>query len=376
LEAETIVRPETLRLSSFAVLGEAEDGLVEWFVAGVEGELLRHGHPRPGGDEPPELVINLTSARRPRPYRRNAQGTFVITIVVVDEEPDDLLRAAYPVLVRSLSNLLIYVTRTPRATRTHFVTLEQGYSTLETPEPGGAADDFFAEVYRRLAPLASTRLVINNVFEADLPEELWAGDETTAALFEAGRWLDRMNLLPAAFPIAELLTEREMLHVKRLFGIGGLSYGNLSARKDETRFWMSARGVNKANLREVGRDVLLIKGYDPERHAMVVSVPPGIEPRAASVDTIEHWMLYTEHPEIGAIIHIHAWMEGIASTSVNYPCGTHELAQEVAELVRREPDPSRAVIGLKNHGLTITGRSLKDIIERIEGRLLPQVPMT
>jgi hypothetical protein len=68
-------------------------------------------------------------------------------------------------------------------------------------------------------------------------------------------------------------------------------------------------------------------------------------------------------------------MDGVDSTHINYPCGTYELAYEVAQLVRRQPDPGRAVIGLRNHGLTITGRDLQDIIERIDGRLLPTVPM-
>jgi ribulose-5-phosphate 4-epimerase/fuculose-1-phosphate aldolase len=184
-----------------------------------------------------------------------------------------------------------------------------------------------------------------------------------------------MDLLPAAFPITEILDERDMLHVRRLFGIGGLSYGNLSARHDKTSFWMSARGVNKGNLREIGRDILLIKDYVPEEDAMVVSVPEGVEPRGASVDSIEHWMLYREHPGIGAIMHVHAWMDGIDSTLVNYPCGTFELANEVAELARRQPDPARAVIGLRNHGLTITGTSLDDILERIDGKLIRTVPM-
>jgi ribulose-5-phosphate 4-epimerase/fuculose-1-phosphate aldolase len=133
--------------------------------------------------------------------------------------------------------------------------------------------------------------------------------------------------------------------------------------------------VDKGNLQTVGRDMLLITGFDPAQSAMLVSVPPHVEPRRASVDAIEHWMIYTEHPAVGAIVHVHAWMDGIPSTTVNYPCGTAELAREVADLVRRSPDPSRAVIGLKNHGLTITGRSLEDIFARITGRLLPQVPM-
>src|SRR5690606_5114864 len=194
------------------------------------------------------LVINVIEAGRPRPFRRNSQGTFVVSVVQVDHEPEDLLKAAYPVLVRSLSNLLVYITHTAEGAKTNFVTLEQGYSTL--PTPNGDSASFFAEVYRRLAPLASTRLVINNVLERNLPPELWEGDEKTRALFEAGQWLDRMDLLPAAFPIAELLDDRDMLHVRRLFGIGGLSYGNLSVRRTEDTFWMSARGVNKGNLRE------------------------------------------------------------------------------------------------------------------------------
>ncbi len=367
-------RTQTARRSTFAVHGTAHGALQKWFVEGLERQLLSHGHPRPATGTPPELVLNVIEESRPRPFRRNSQGTFVVSIVQVDDEPADLLRAAYPVLVRSLSNLLIYITGSGTNAKAHFVTLEQGYSTLPTPQ-GKSDAAFFAEVYRRLAPLASTRLVINNIFETDLPPELWQGDEKTKALMEAGRWLDRMDLLPAPFPIAELLDERDMQHVRRLFGIGGLSYGNLSVRRDAKTFWMSARGVDKGNLREIGRDVLLIKDYVPEEDAMVVSVPPNIEPRAASVDAIEHWMLYREHPGIGAIIHVHAWMDGIDSTQINYPCGTYELAHEVAQLARRQPDPARAVIGLRNHGLTVTGLSLQDIIDRIDGRLLPTVPM-
>jgi hypothetical protein len=34
------------------------------------------------------------------------------------------------------------------------------------------------------------------------------------------------------------------------------------------------------------------------------------------------------------------------------------------------------VVGLKNHGLTITGRSLDEILERIEGKLIRTVPMS
>jgi ribulose-5-phosphate 4-epimerase/fuculose-1-phosphate aldolase len=360
------------RTSRVLVTGEATSPLVAWFTEGLRAELERHGHGAVPEGEEPDLVLNRTSAVRPRPFRRKSQATFLIGVVEHAGVPENVLQVAYPILVRSLSNLLVFIARADDEDQLHFVTLEQGTYTIARGDDDAA---FFGEVYRRAAPLASSRLVINNHFDADLPEALWAGTDRTAALMAAGRRLDEMNLLPAPFPIMQLLGERDRNHIHRLFGIGGLSYGNLSARHDATRFWMSARGIDKGRLREIGRDVLLITDYLPEDDAIRVSVPPHVEPRAASVDAIEHWMLYTRHPEIGAIIHIHAWMDGIPSTEVNYPCGTAELAREVADLVAAEPDPSRTVVGLKNHGLTITGRSLDDIFERIEGKILPHVPM-
>jgi ribulose-5-phosphate 4-epimerase/fuculose-1-phosphate aldolase len=234
---------------------------------------------------------------------------------------------------------------------------------------------YFQQIYQRMEPLASSTLIIDNEFEPDLPEELWEGDEVTEQVRQAAKKIDEMNLFPAPFPIQEILPPEDFRHVKRLYGIGGLSYGNLSARKDERRFWMSASGVNKGNLRRIGEDMLLVKRFNEARKTMELSVPPHVTPRRVSVDAIEHWMIYTEHPKVGAIVHIHAWMDGIPSTQINYPCGTVELARAVARLIREADQPDRAIIGLKNHGLTITGRDLDDIFERIDGRIIPQVPM-
>jgi ribulose-5-phosphate 4-epimerase/fuculose-1-phosphate aldolase len=163
--------------------------------------------------------------------------------------------------------------------------------------------------------------------------------------------------------------------VKRLYGIGGLSYGNLSQREDAHRFWMSASGVDKAQLRTPGRDMLLVTGYDAQRACMILSVPPGLEPRRVSVDAIEHWMIYRAHPQVGAILHVHAWVEGVPATEIAYPCGSEELARAVADLVAAAPDPARAIVGLRNHGITATGLGLNEILDRIEPRVLAQVPM-
>lgn len=368
--AATKIQPR--RLSAIAFHGEPGTANLRDFADGIAERMRAAGHAETDAQDQPGLVFNFVDPQRPRPFRRQSQGTFVVGVTEVTEVPDDILATAYPMLVKSLSNLFIFITPSEDGGRdTYFITLEQGYYTARARE----GEAYFEEIYGHVAPLASTRLVINNVFRHDLPASLTEGNERTRSIYDAGKRLDAMGLLPTAFPIQDILSERDMQHVRRLFGLGGLSYGNVSTREDENSFWMSARGVDKSNLREVGRDVLLISDYLPEDDAMVVRVPEGVEPRSASVDAIEHWGLYNEHPEIGAIVHIHAWMEGIQSTRVNYPCGTYELAQEVAELARQEPDPACAVIGLKNHGLTITGRSLEEIFDRIEGRIIRQVPM-
>jgi ribulose-5-phosphate 4-epimerase/fuculose-1-phosphate aldolase len=196
-----------------------------------------------------------------------------------------------------------------------------------------------------------------------------------------GKELDELGVLPVPFPLREVLTEDAMRHLYKIYGITGASYGNLSARQPiadlgGTTFWMTGRGINKARIEQVGKDVLLVKGFDLVKGTALVSVPTGNDPRArVSVDAIEHYLIYTSFPDVGAIVHAHAWIDGVRCTRQNYPCGTRELAAEVVDLLRQTEDPSRAIVGLKNHGLTITGHTLGDIFERIRGRLRTEVPM-
>ena len=143
-----------------------------------------------------------------------------------------------------------------------FTTMERGHYGVEATNGSSSLAEGVVE---RLIPLAESKLVIENEFRTDLEEELWEGDEITETIREAGVRMGDLDLLPAPFPIEQLLDEQDLRHVKRLYGIGGLSYGNLSARKDDTRFWMSASGVDKTKLDIPGRDILLVSGYDPVR---------------------------------------------------------------------------------------------------------------
>lgn len=358
----------------FSFAGRPDAPRFDWFASGLRAAMERAGHQYIDDPDQASLVVNFFERDEPRPFRRRGQAVFVTSVSEVASPFDQPIPQGYPLLVRSLSNLFIGLHPSgDGAPDAHFITPEQGYYVVAGNHDKAS---YFDRVYGRIRPLATSRLVIDNVFDPDLEPELWEGDEITRSIHRAGAKMDALDLIPAPFPLHEILPERDRRHLKRLYGMGGLSYGNVSARKDGTRFWMSASGVDKSNLVEIGRDVLLVKDYDAERNAMILSVPPAVEPRRVSVDAIEHWMIYREHPAVGAILHIHAWIDGVPSTDFNFPCGTYELGKAVAEIVRQAPDPTRAVVGLKNHGLTITGHSLDEIFERIEGRVDRVVPMS
>ena len=356
---------------NYAFAGRPTSPVFEEFASDLGTALEARGfEPAKIDARAADLVLNLIDPADPKPFRRRSRGTFVAALHEQPAVPDDVLKTNYPLLVRALANIVLcYVPNEG----VWFTTMERGhYGVRAVNGQRGLADG----VVDRLAPLALSKLVIDNEFRTDLEPELWDGDPVTEEISEAGKRMGDLDLLPAPFPIEELLDEHDLRHVKRLYGIGGLSYGNLSQRKDERRFWMSASGVDKTKLEIPGRDILLVSDYDAARNKMVLSVPPNVEPRRVSVDAIEHWMIYQAHPDIGAILHVHAWMQDIPATDVNFPCGTEELATSVAELLEREPDPAHAAIGLRNHGITVTGETLTEILDRIEPKVLRQVPMS
>ena len=106
---------------------------------------------------------------------------------------------------------------------------------------------------------------------------------------------------------------------------------------------MSASGVDKSKLEAVGRDFLMVKDFDDERGIIVLSVPPASSAACPSARSTR--MIYQAHPEVDAILHVHAWMEGIRHGR-ELPVRHAGLAVAVADLVAAEPDPAHAVIGL------------------------------
>ncbi len=354
----------------FAFNGTVPD-VLESFASGLRAALLERGYEELDDGKKARLVLNFIDRADPRPFRRVAKSTFVASIWAENTIPEDFLAHAYPVLVRALSNLAVCVVPGREA---RFLTPEQGnYSRHARGRRTTRSCTPWPRAWRRSPSRRSwsttssrpTSSPSSGAATSRPPRCVARASASTRSTCCRRRSRSRRSCPP-----------RDLRHVMRLYSLGGLSYGNLSARKDDTRFWMSASGVDKSKLVDIGRDVMLVTDYDTEARAMRISIPPGIEPRRVSVDAIEHWMIYREHPDVGAILHVHAWVDGVDATQVNFPCGTAELAESVAELVREAPDPAHAIIGLKNHGLTITGSDLDEIFERVEPHIQRHVPMS
>ena len=320
-------------------------------------------------------VVFQVVDEKTRPFRRQHYAIYVIGVLFLPflESDQELLKQFYSTHIRSLSNILIVVAGSLEDPTFVITTLERG--AILVSQDHDSVKTRYQKLVGRIAPLMRSHLIIRNRFIPDLNPSLWNGTQETQGLSRAGQVLESWDLLPTPFPMQDYLTPDEMAHVKRMFGIGGLSYGNLSVRHDEDSFWMSASGIDKSHLNDIGRDILLVKDFDAEEESIQLSVPEDISPRRVSVDAIEHWNIYHQYPDIGAIIHIHAWMPGVPATEFNYPCGSRELADEVAKQLALCQDPTHAVIGLKNHGLTITGDTPEEILSRIQDQVLRQVPM-
>lgn len=349
----------------------------------IAGEIVRaclaRGHTLAPAGNGVKFVLNLTDTADARVFRRRAQSVVVFSLVTADAPPKDLRSLCYTTLVRSLSNMVLCAVPRPGAADDGGPAWEMYFTT---PEAGFYHLPYDAEsVCDKLIPIAAARFAIDNRISEDLPPAYQESSPVIEDLRRAAVKLGGLGVLPLPIPLHELLSEESIRHIFLIFGMKGLSYGNMSAREripglGDATFWMTARGVDKSRVSVVGRDFLLVRGLDYEAREVLVSAPPSRDPRArVSVDAVEHELIYRTFPEVGAIVHVHAWVDGIACTRQNYPCGTIELAEEVVRMLRGTPAPGRAMVGLKNHGLTVTGPDLDDIFARLEGRLRTEVRM-
>ena len=133
---------------------------------------------------------------------------------------------------------------------------------------------------------------------------------------------------------------------------GGGHAGNVSFRNHKG-FIITAGGVHKGGL--TPKNFVQILSCNPDTRK--VDAEGELEP---SSETFMHHLVYSDRPDINAIIHVHdhlvekhAGELKIPSTKTVHPYGTLELAQEVARSVGK-----KKFIVIKGHGVLSMGKSL------------------
>ena len=363
----------------FAIIKNGSNRLRDAITARLIEKCESIGYQLSTDDDDVDFIFNLTTADDPKSFRRRSKSIFVISIIA-DQFPESEMKcSSYTTLIRTLSNLLLCAVQISPSNGEPEDKIDIQFTT---PEAGFYHLPFNPdEIYDRIHPIISSHFATDNIFFTDLPSRFRETSPVIEKIKQFGKELDNLGILPTPFPLRDLLSENDMRHIYKIYGITGASYGNLSARESiaelgKNTFWMTGRGINKSNILKVGKDVLMVKAFDFKNGAAHISMPPDYDPQArVSVDAVEHALIYKTFPEVGAIVHAHAWIPGVDCTSQNYPCGTSELAQEVVELLKRADKPARTAVGLKNHGLTITGDNLDEIFNRIRDDLVTEVAM-
>ena len=310
----------------------------------------------PDGDEIDQLGIER------RTYQDFVGIFFVAPTVETDAER---VVRSYEIGLRCMANLAGYTEITgdgPYDYKMTLITPERGHEILEgSPE----AVEWF---YDLLLQRSDVTYIDENIVHTNLPDDLAAGTDVTRKMQEMAARLDALDLVPSAV-VLDGLSERNRRRFFKVLGQKQVSYGNMSARHDDGRFWMTGRGVDKAKLDVIGKDILLVSKFDPAAREVHISVPPGFEDSRASIDSSIHAAIYREFPSIGGMIHIHWFVDGIVYTDEHYPCGTIELCESTLDALRLTEDPTRTILGLANHGILVTGNDLEDCWAQIEAKL-------
>ena len=93
-----------------------------------------------------DFVLNMFDPADPKAFRRASRGTYSAAFYELPSTPTDVLKESYPMLVRTLSNVVLLRVA---GDGVWFTTMERG--TYHVPDDA-------REIYERLEPLATSRL--------------------------------------------------------------------------------------------------------------------------------------------------------------------------------------------------------------------------
>ena len=270
----------------YVIAGQATSESLGRFAASMADALEREGWDRGDDVADADLVLNLVDAGRPEAVPPPVAGH--VRRRALRAARGARRRAARRTIRCSSARSRTSCSATSRSRASGSRRWSAATTASRRPTAGALADG----VVERLLPLATSQLVIDNEFRTDLEPELWDGDELTEEISDGRRAAGRPR--PAAGAVPDRGAARRARPSPR--------QAPLRHRRALVRQPLGAQGRDalldererrrQVAAREPGRDILLVSGYDRENARMILSVPPGVEPRRVSVDAIEHWMIY------------------------------------------------------------------------------------
>lgn len=218
----------------------------------------------------------------------------------------DLMDDAYNKLILELEGTLAVV-KGIKEDVTYLITPEQGTWKIKDKD----------DLINKILELSELRLQRTRLESVRLGSELSVSEELMFYFKKFGHLIFKFGLAPE---------------------VKGGTYGNLSIRaKDKGAFYITAKGVHKGDLHS--EDIVRIDSV--EMNKGLVNYIGKKEP---STETIIHALIYTQMPEVNAIVHGHLtqealdeWKNIIKKTDKPCACGTLELAQEAIIWDGRNP---------------------------------------
>src|SRR5512141_2788956 len=99
---------ESLPAMTFAfVVARAPSQPLSALCDQLDAELRALGWTRVENVDDAKLVFNLVDTEHPRPFRRHARGTYAATLYDGPVDDATIIDTSYPLLVRSLANIVL-----------------------------------------------------------------------------------------------------------------------------------------------------------------------------------------------------------------------------------------------------------------------------
>src|SRR5688572_22293027 len=91
----------------YAIWGVATSPEHEAWVRSIGAQFEADGFALVDDVADADFVLNMFDPEDPKAFRRQARGTYSASFYELPAEPDDVLKTSYPMLVRTLANVVV-----------------------------------------------------------------------------------------------------------------------------------------------------------------------------------------------------------------------------------------------------------------------------